>query len=89
MPLLLFFQLKQRLESEPFTFWDGSQVIATVVPGNLGAFYKLVDKKCLTGARDSVNTNDSFLAVAGRACFNGHLVASGGKPRCGRVGQRE
>jgi putative protein kinase ArgK-like GTPase of G3E family len=34
-------QFKQRLENEPFTFWDGSQVIATVVPGGLGAFHKL------------------------------------------------
>jgi putative protein kinase ArgK-like GTPase of G3E family len=37
----LIIQLKQRLEKEPFVFWDGSQVIASVVPGGLGVFHEL------------------------------------------------
>jgi thymidylate kinase len=37
--------LKQRLENETFTFWDWPQVIATVVPGNPGAFHKLEEEE--------------------------------------------
>jgi GTPase SAR1 family protein len=38
-------QLKQWLEKEPFNFWDGSQVIATFVPGGLVAFHKLEEEE--------------------------------------------
>ncbi|OAL44871.1 hypothetical protein IQ07DRAFT_663182 [Pyrenochaeta sp. DS3sAY3a] len=40
----LLHQLKQRLEKEPFAFHDGSQVIASVVPGGLAAFTELEEE---------------------------------------------
>jgi len=38
-------QLKQELEQEQFAFYEGSKMIASVVPGGLNAFHKLEERE--------------------------------------------
>ncbi|KAH4185763.1 hypothetical protein HBI46_181260 [Parastagonospora nodorum] len=68
-------QLRQRLEKEPFMFWDGSQVIASVVPGGLGAFHELEEEEKKHWRELAINKiKQSCLEDRKLAVVAGHLM---------------
>ena len=61
-------QLKQELGQENFTFYEGSKMIATVVPGGLDAFQKLDE-------REKVHWRQLAIETIGKECVDSGKVA--------------
>lgn len=69
-------QLKQEVGREYFAFYEGSEVIAAVVPGGLDAFQKLEEQKkeywrqvAVEAIRKKSNDNGQVVVVAGHFMF--------------------
>ncbi|MCJ1241033.1 hypothetical protein MMC14_009037 [Varicellaria rhodocarpa] len=61
-------QLKHELGQEHFTFYEGSKMIATVIPGGLDAFQKLEE-------REKVHWRQLAIDKIGKECAEGGQVA--------------
>lgn len=61
-------QLKQKLGEEFYKFYEGSDMIASVVPGGLDAFHKLDEKGKLSWRQDAIDT-------IGKRSFNSGITA--------------
>lgn len=68
-------QLKQELGEERFAFYEGSQMIATVVPGGLGEFQKLEEPEKIYWRQLAINTIGEKCANSGQvAVVSGHFM---------------
>lgn len=68
-------QLKQKLGEERFAFYEGSQMIATVVPGGLGEFQKLEEPEKIYWRQLAINTIGKKCANSGQvAVVSGHFM---------------
>lgn len=59
-------QLKQELGKEHFSFYEGSQVIASIVPGGLDAFQKLEEREKLSWRKRAIDTIREECANSGQ-----------------------
>ncbi|RPA92079.1 hypothetical protein L873DRAFT_1711496 [Choiromyces venosus 120613-1] len=68
-------QLKQELGQEDFEFYEGSKMIANIVPGGLDAFQKLDEQEKLHWRQLAINTIGKECADSGRvAVVAGHFI---------------
>ncbi|KAH0566009.1 hypothetical protein GP486_000600 [Trichoglossum hirsutum] len=68
-------QLKQELEQEYFAFYEGSTMIATVVPGGLDTFQKLEEEEKVHWRKIAIDTIGKECADSGRvAVVAGHFM---------------
>jgi len=68
-------QLKQKLEQEDFAFYEGSTMIATVVPGGLEAFQKLEEREKVHWRKLAIDTIGKKCADSGQvAVVAGHFM---------------
>ena len=68
-------QLKQELGQECFAFYEGSKVIATVVPGGLDAFRKLEEREKVHWRQLAIDTIGKKCADSGQvAVVAGHFM---------------
>jgi len=68
-------QLKQELGQEYFAFYEGSEMIATVVPGGLDAFQKLEEREKLHWRQLAIDTIGKKCADSGEvAVVAGHFM---------------
>jgi uracil phosphoribosyltransferase/phosphoserine phosphatase/adenylate kinase len=68
-------QLKQELGEEDFAFYEGSHMIATVVPGGLDAFQKLVEPEKLRYRQLAIDTIGRKCADSGQVgVVTGHFM---------------
>lgn len=83
-------QLKQELGQEHFQFYEGSQVIANLVPGGLDAFRKQEEQEKLHWRQLAIDTIGKECADSGRAAVvAGHFMfwpeeEEAGQPVCTR-----
>ncbi|CAZ84860.1 unnamed protein product [Tuber melanosporum] len=81
-------QLKQELGQDHFEFYEGSNMIANLVPGGLGAFQKLDEQEKLHWRQLAINTIGKQCADSGRvAVVAGHFMfwpkeEGAGQPVC-------
>jgi uracil phosphoribosyltransferase/adenylate kinase/phosphoserine phosphatase len=79
-------QLKQELEKEHFAFYEGSRMIAAVVPGGLDAFQKLEEQEKVHWRQLAIDTIGKKCADSGQvAVVAGHFMfwpeeEEGGQP---------
>jgi len=67
--------LKQELGEEEFAFYEGSQMIATVAPGGLGAFQKMEEPEKLRYRQLAIDTVGKKCADSGQvAVVTGHFM---------------
>jgi len=68
-------QLKQTFEPEWFKFYDGSQVIAAVVPGGLNSFQKLEEQEQIHWREVAIEKiGQDCAARGGAAVVAGHFM---------------
>ncbi|KAI9780695.1 MAG: hypothetical protein M1816_002773 [Peltula sp. TS41687] len=68
-------QLKQELGQEHFAFYEGSKMIATVVPGGLDAFQKLEEQEKARWRQLAIDTIGKKCAESGQvAVVAGHFI---------------
>lgn len=68
-------QLKQELGQEHFAFYEGSRMIATVVPGGLDAFQKLEEQEKVRWRQLAIDTIGKTCADSGQvAVVAGHFM---------------
>jgi len=68
-------QLKQELGQEHFKFYEGSEMIANLVPGGLSAFHKLGEQERLHWRQLAIHTIGKECADSGRvAVVAGHFM---------------
>lgn len=71
----LLSQLKQKLGQEHFAFYEGSEVIATLVPGGLEAFQKLKEADKVHWRQSAINTIKKRCRDSGKAAVvTGHFM---------------
>jgi uracil phosphoribosyltransferase/adenylate kinase/phosphoserine phosphatase len=68
-------QLKQEVKQEDFAFYEGSQMIADIVPGGLEAFQKLEEEEKAHWRQLAIDTIGKECATSGRvAIVAGHFM---------------
>ncbi len=68
-------QLKQELKQEHFAFYEGSEMVATVVPGGLDAFQKLEEPEKVHWRQLAIDTIGKECADSGEvAIVTGHFM---------------
>ncbi|MCJ1360183.1 MAG: hypothetical protein MMC33_010186 [Icmadophila ericetorum] len=79
-------QLQQELGQENFTFYDGSKIIATVVPEGLGAFQQMKEAEKLYWRELAIKTIGKTCAESGRvAVVAGHFMFWDQKEEVGKL----
>ncbi|KAF2183747.1 hypothetical protein K469DRAFT_582257 [Zopfia rhizophila CBS 207.26] len=78
-------QLKPELGQEHFTFYEGSEMIAAVVPGGLDAFQKLEEHEKMPWRQLAIDTIGKECADSGRvAVVTGHFMFWSEEEEAGR-----
>lgn len=68
-------KLRRELEQEHFAFYEGSKVIATVVPGGLKAFHSLDEAKKLHWRQRAIDMIKKVCIASGKtAVITGHFM---------------
>ena len=68
-------QLKQSLGHDHFSFYDGSTMIAELVPGGISAFLKLSEEEKLPYGHEAISTIGQQSSSSGKvAIITGHLM---------------